>query len=164
MNFSRLSTPVLAVIFALAFSNFVHAKDLPIMAGMWEVTTKLDPKVAEAAMKDVPPEAQEMFKESGFGTGEMKAEDCVTEKDLKEGFLPEEEGCVSKELSKTKTKWIFEMTCKDPVSTSKIEFEFGSDKKTYKNKITSEIVEDGEKIQMEVHQEGRWLRAACDKA
>ncbi len=160
MNSSRFIT----LVFALAFNTFAHAKDLPILAGMWEVTTKLDPKVAEAAMKDIPAEAQAMFKESGFGTGEMKAQDCVTEQDLKEGFLPEEEGCVSKEISKTKTKWVFEMTCKDPVSTSKIEFEFGSDKKSYKNKITSEVTEDGEKIKMEVHQEGRWLRAACDKA
>jgi hypothetical protein len=141
--------------------SFQARADQPMLTGAWEVTTTLDPKAFEDSMKDLPEEARAMLKES-MGNGKMTSTDCVTEEDLKEGFIPQEEGCTNKEISKTNLKWVYEMTCKDPVSFSKIEFTFGADKKTYTSVINSEVTEDGKKSKMSITQAGKWIKAACD--
>jgi len=143
------------------FLSFSALAKQPMLTGTWEVTTTLDPKAFEDAMKDLPEEARAMLKES-MGDGTMSSTDCVTEEDLKAGFIPEEEGCTSKEVSKTDTKWVYEMKCTDPVSESKIEFTFGKDKKSYTSTITSVITEDGKKSNMSITQAGKWLKASCD--
>lgn len=155
-----MKTLVTLLAATILFSSPVVANDLPILPGMWEVTTQLDPKAIEEAMKDLPEEAQAMMKEA-MGGGEMTAQDCVTEEELKEGFIPEEEGCTSKEVSKAATKWVYEMNCTDPTSKSKIEFNFGRDKKSYTSKIESVITEDGQTNNMTITQTGKWLQASC---
>jgi hypothetical protein len=149
------------ILCSIIFFSFSAQAKHPILTGTWEVTTTLDPKAFEDAMKDLPEEARAMLKES-MGDGTMTSSDCVTEEDLNAGFIPEEEGCTSKEISKSATKWVYEMKCTDPVSDSKIEFTFGKDKKSYTSTITSEITEDGKKSNMAITQKGKWLKAACD--
>jgi hypothetical protein len=139
------------------------ATPMPILTGLWEVTTSLDEKALQDSMKDLPDDARAMLMEA-MGGGEMKANDCVNEADLKEGFIPEEEGCVSKEVSKTKTKWIYEMSCKDPVSSSRIELTFNADKKSYSTLIASELTDEtGAKQKMTITQNAKWLKASCDE-
>lgn len=145
----------------VALSSLSAFAKHPMLTGTWEVTTTLDPKAFEDSMKDLPEEARAMLKES-MGNGQMTSSDCVTEEDLKTGFVPEEEGCTNKEISKTDSKWVYEMTCTDPVSFSKIEFTFGADKKTYTSTINSEITEDGKKSNMSITQAGKWVKAECE--
>lgn len=157
-----MNTLLAFALFLFSSSAVLASDDFPLLPGSWEITTKIDPKTLEESMKDLPEEARQMLKES-MGNGEVTAQECVTEEDMNRGFfIPEEEGCTNKQISKSDLKWTYEMECKDPVSKSRIEFEFGKDKKTYKSKIHTETTEEGQTTKVDVEQTAKWTGAACN--
>lgn len=150
--------------------------ELDLEPGLWQHSFKVSSQSGrlEQMMQEVQqqlaalPEAQrqmmlDMLKAQGMSFDGMSGsvEVCMTAEDLKQGKLPEQEGCKQQLTQQDKNRFSFTFQCSsEPPSSGSGEMLI-IDRKTYQGSASFSNDFEGQQEQMQMSQQGRWLRSNC---
>jgi hypothetical protein len=153
-----------AVLFSMQVSA---AEPLPLRPGLWEhsFTMKSQSGRIEAAMAEMqrqleglPPAQRKMMEDMMAGQGLSMGprggtiQVCLTEEDIRQGELPQEEGCTQEVLEQTRERMRLRFVCEQASGEGEIVFQ---SPEAYTGVTTLRTDIDGETETMVVNQTGK---------
>lgn len=158
------------------YASTVSAEKLNMAPGLWEhtYTVKTQSGELEEAMAQMqqqlaalPPEQRKMVEQmmaaQGLGLGETAntVKMCITQGEIDQGVLPQQEGCTQTIIKQTPNRLSVKFSCIDPPASGEGEVHFQGPKQYSGNHKMITQTEDGKPETIEMTQRGRWLSADC---
>lgn len=158
------------------YSSMVSAEKLNMTPGLWEhsYTVKTQSGELEEAMAQMqqrlaglPPEQRKMVEQMmaaqgvGFGEKVNTIKMCITQGEIDQGVLPQQEGCTQTIMKQTPNRLSVKFSCTDPPASGEGEVQFQGPKQYSGNHKMITQTEDGKSEIIEMTQTGRWLSADC---
>lgn len=154
------------------------AAKLDMQPGLWEFATTITSasgemeqamQQAKAQLANLPPEQRKMVEDmmaaQGIGISDKGTDTiikyCVTQQQINEGKLPNQEHCSQEILKQSKNVYKIKFDCAGDTPTSGTGEVVFSNPKNYIGKSTFTTQMNGKKQDMKIDQVGKWLAADC---